>query len=95
MSAIWMVDATPSRQQLRELAGQGFPAAWIANRLGLGRKTVVDIRSGIRPMVLTYTARAINRLHTELQGADPTDHGVSRQAASNAQSLPLARGWAA
>lgn len=95
MSGVWMVDATPARQQLRELAAWGFPAAWIADRLGMGRSGVIAIRNGNRPMTHPYTARAIARLHNELAGANPADHGISKQAITRTQWLPLTRGWAA
>jgi hypothetical protein len=95
VSAPWVVDAAPARDQLRDLAGWGFPAGWVATRLGMARNGVVAIRSGNRPMIRPYTALAISRLHAQYQNADPCDHGISRQAASNAQGLPLSRGWVA
>lgn len=87
MSAVWMVDATPTRQHLQALAWQGFPASWIADRIGMARNGVIAIRNGNRPMVRPYTARAIARLHAELRDANPADHGITQQDATRA------RGW--
>ena len=94
MSAVHLVDATVARQQLRHLAAQGFPAVWIADRLGMGRSGVIDIRSGQRPMIRPYTALAIERLHAHLKDANPADHGITRQGASKTQYLATDRGWA-
>lgn len=87
MSAVHLVDATPARQQLQALTAQGFPAVWIADRLGMARNGVIAIRNGQRAMVRPYTATAIARLHTHLRGADPADHGITQQGATRA------RGW--
>lgn len=93
MSAPWVVDAAPARQQLRALTGQGFPGVWIADRIGMARTGLIAIRSGKRPMIRPYTARAINRLHTQLQGADPADYGITQHGITKARGLPFARGW--
>lgn len=88
-----MVDATPARQQLRDLAAWGFPATWIADRLGMTRTSVYAIRNGNRTTIHPYVARTIARLHTQLQDANPADHGVTKHGATAARWLPLTRGW--
>jgi hypothetical protein len=88
-----LVDAAPAREQLRDLATGGFPAVWIANRIGMSRNSIIAIRSGRQKRVRTYAARAIARLHAELQGANPTDHGITKQGATIAGWLPAFKGW--
>lgn len=95
MSAVWLVDASTARDQLRELAAQGFTATWIADRIGMARTGLGAIRSGTRPMVHPYTALAISRLHRRLHGANPADYGISQHGITKARNLPVARGWVA
>lgn len=88
-----LIDAAPARQQLRDLAAQGFPAVWIADRIGMSRNSIIAIRGDRQKRVHSYAARAIARLHAELQGANPTDHGITKQGATIAGWLPLFKGW--
>jgi hypothetical protein len=88
-----LIDATPTREHLRELATGGFPAVWIADRIGMSRNSIIAIRSGRQKRVRSYAARAIARLHAELQGANPTDHGITKHAATIAGWLPVFKGW--
>lgn len=90
-----LVDATPARQQLRDLASGGFPAAWIADRIGMARNSIIAIRGGRQKRVHSYAARTIARLHAELQGANPLDHGITRQGATIAGWMPDSKGRAA
>jgi hypothetical protein len=90
-----LVDATPACDQLRDLATGGFPAVWIADRIGVSRNSIIAIRGGRRARIHPYTAAAIARLHDRLADTNPADHGVTKHGTTVSQWLPLTRGWAA
>lgn len=66
------VASTSTRRRLQDLALRGFSAQEVAVLSGIQKHTITEVRSGIRPLVRTATAKAVERLHKSLEGQTPT-----------------------
>ena len=55
------MDATGSRRRLRALAVLGWPLGVVAQRMGLSRDTLTDLRMGRLSRVRVHTAEVIAR----------------------------------
>ncbi len=91
MSAL--VDATTARLQLRELAADGYPLTWLADQLGVSATGLGGIRSGRQKRSRTYTLHAIHRLHRQLAGTTPDQHGIEAGRAAWTRLIAARGGW--
>jgi hypothetical protein len=86
-------DATQARDDLRCLTADGYPLAWLADRIGVHRDSLSRTRSGKYGQVSAYTARLIHQQHHQLHGTNPTDHGTTRGGTSLALLTAGRNGW--
>ena len=90
-SAAGYVDATGSRRRLRALAVLGWPLGVVAQRMGLSRDTLTDLRMGRLSRVRVHTAEVIARWYRIMVVEPPSARVRSR--VSQARTGALARGW--
>jgi len=88
-----LIDAEPTRRQLRELAAAGYPLTWIAARAyasptGLGR-----IRSGNSTRITPTLAHTIDHLHQQLADTPPDQMGVPSRAISISRITAARNHW--
>ncbi|NUP47266.1 MAG: hypothetical protein HOW97_08125 [Catenulispora sp.] len=88
-----LVDATPARQQLRELVARGWPVTHIAQHIDTPHTTIVNIYIGRGSRTNRYLARAIARAHEELIDADPATCGVRTHLSRRARRSAALHGW--
>lgn len=70
-----LTSTAESSRLLADLARAGWPAATLAQRLGVHARTVAEVREKRQRLQLDLALR-IRRLHRELIGIDPVSHGV-------------------
>jgi hypothetical protein len=87
------VDAAPARDHLRALAACGFPLSFLTDRIGMPRGSLSAIRRGERPRTNPYVVRSINRLHRELAGTTPGDHGIPEGPVAWTRVIAARNGW--
>jgi len=87
------VDAAPARDHLRALAVCGFPLSFLADRIGTHRSGLSAIRRGERPRTSPYMAHSISRIHQELAGATPGDHGIPEGPVAWTRLIAARNGW--
>lgn len=74
-SAPGLTSASVSSRLLADLARAGWPAAVLAQRLGVHARTVAEVREKRRRLRLDLALR-IRGLHRELIGIDPVSQGI-------------------
>lgn len=75
------ITATATRRRLQDLALRGFSAQEVAILSGIQKHTITEVRSGIRPLVRSRTAEAVEALHKRLEGQSPSFTSKRGQAA--------------
>jgi hypothetical protein len=88
-----LIDATTAQRQLRELAADGFPLTFLADRLGVSPQGLGGIRSGRQQRSQPYTLHSIHRLHRTLHGTMPAQHGVPEGIAATTRLIAARGGW--
>ncbi|WP_158718058.1 hypothetical protein [Streptomyces sp. NRRL F-2664] len=72
-----LVPATTSAGCLRELAERGWPASFLAARLGTSTQTIAAVRNGKRPRIALALDQAIQHFHRHLVESIPAEYGIA------------------
>ncbi|MEU4097925.1 hypothetical protein [Streptomyces sp. NPDC026673] len=71
-----MTDATHAAAILNALAAAGWPATYLAARLGISTQTIAAIRDQRRPHLRIPLDQRIRRLYPTLAGSSPAAAGI-------------------
>ncbi|MFD5514102.1 hypothetical protein ACFWIB_41380 [Streptomyces sp. NPDC127051] len=86
-----LVPSHASAACLQELAEQGWPASYLAARLGTSTQTIAAIRARKRPRIALSLDQAIQRCHGELTTSTPAEYGIAAHRSRRAQTAALQR----
>ncbi|WP_420082966.1 hypothetical protein ACN6AT_39480 (plasmid) [Streptomyces sp. JL4002] len=86
-----LVPSTTSAGCLRELAERGWPASFLAARLGTSTQTIAAVRNGIRPRIALALDQAIQHCHQELAGSVPAEYGIASHRSRRASTAARQR----
>ncbi|MEV7180998.1 hypothetical protein [Kitasatospora sp. NPDC093679] len=89
-----LTGAGPAAAVLSELAARGWPATYLAARLGTSTATVAAVRGGFRRRISIALDRRIHSLWLDLAGTTPTAQGIRPSDAARTRAWAL-RGRAA
>jgi hypothetical protein len=86
--------AVGSRRRLQALAWAGWPSAYVASRVPMGRNYLQAVRRGVTGSTMTAEkARRIKAVTRELWMADPVEFGVPASRASQVRTFASRNGW--
>lgn len=91
VSGAGYVDATGTRRRLQALAVLGWPLRVTAERMGLSRDTLTDVRLGRLSRVRAATATRVAGSYRRMVVEPP--RGAARSRVSEARSQARGRGW--
>jgi hypothetical protein len=86
------IDATGTHRRTQALIALGFPATYIAGRIGMSPNHFSEFMR--RPQVTAENARAIRSLYDELAMKNPAAYGIVPGSITRARRMAEANGWA-
>ncbi|MEU9222559.1 hypothetical protein AB0D47_39410 [Streptomyces sp. NPDC048376] len=89
-SAAGLTDAANTSGLLADLARAGWPATALALRLDVNARSIAEIRDK-RSRLRLDLALLIRRLHRELIGLDPVNHGIDPADTARARAAAARR----